>query len=211
MPPKTTSIIWTGLFLVPFVWSAIAPHDYLTWFLEVLPAIVAFCLLAATRRQFPLTPLCYWLILMECIILMIGGHYTYAHVPAFDWVRDYFHQSRNNFDKLAHFTQGFVPAIAAREVLIRFSVVQSRHWLVFLVTCVCLAISAFYELIEWWVALVSKQAAEAFLGAQGYEWDTQSDMAFALVGALVALAWLSRVHDAQIARLTPADPPILNR
>lgn len=196
---------WTILFLVPFIWSAIEPRDYLTWFLEVLPAMATFGVLAVTRDQFPLTPLSYWLLLVECIILMIGGHYTYAHVPAFDWIRDLFNQSRNNFDKLAHFSQGFVPAIAAREILIRFSVVRCRNWLAFLVVCVCLAISACYELIEWGVALISAQAAEAFLGTQGYEWDTQSDMAFALIGAIVALASLSRIHDAQIRQLSTAE------
>jgi len=197
---------WTMLFLVPFAWSAVEPHDYLTWFLEVFPAIVTFGVLAATRRQFPLTPLAYWLLLVECVILMIGGHYTYAQVPAFDWLRDHFHHSRNNFDKLAHFSQGFVPAIVVREVLIRFSVVRSPAWLAFLVACVCLAISAFYELIEWWVALLSEQAAEAFLGTQGYQWDTQSDMAFALAGAIISIALLSGIHNAQIGRLTSASP-----
>jgi putative membrane protein len=132
---------------------------------------------------------------------MIGGHYTYAHVPAFDWLRDYFDHGRNNYDKLAHFFQGFVPAIAVREILIRFSVVNSRYWLAFLVASVCLAISAFYELIEWWVALMSTRAAEAFLGTQGYQWDTQSDMALALLGAIVAMGFLNRVHDVQIGRL----------
>ncbi|HUL12394.1 MAG TPA: DUF2238 domain-containing protein [Methylococcaceae bacterium] len=197
---------WTALFLIPFAWSAIEPRDYLTWFLEVLPAIATFAVLAATRRQFPLTPLTYWLLLIECIILMIGGHYTYAEVPAFDWLRDYFHHSRNNYDKLAHFFQGFVPAIAVREILVRFAVVRSRPWLAFLVACVCLAISAFYELIEWGVAMVSEQAAEAFLGTQGYEWDTQSDMALALVGAIVSMGLLSSMHDDQIGRLG-SDPP----
>lgn len=197
---------WIALFLAPFFWSAIEPRDYLTWFLEVSPAIATFGVLAATRSQFPLTPLSYWLLLIECIILMIGGHYTYAHVPAFDWIRDVFQQSRNNYDKLAHFSQGFVPAIATREILIRFSVVRCRNWLAFLVVCVCLAISAFYELIEWGVAMASEQAAEAFLGTQGYEWDTQSDMAFALLGAIAGLASLSRIHDAQIRRLVAADP-----
>jgi putative membrane protein len=197
---------WTMLFLFPFAWSAVEPRDYLTWLLEVFPAIVTFGVLVATRRQFPLTPLGYWLLLIECNILMIGGHYTYAHVPAFDWLRDYFHHSRNNFDKLAHFSQGFVPAIVVREILIRFAVVRSQSWLAFLVVCVCLAISALYELIEWWVALVSEQAAEAFLGTQGYEWDTQSDMAFALVGAIFSIALLSDIHDAQIRRIAGVSP-----
>lgn len=134
---------------------------------------------------------------------MIGGHYTYAHVPLFDWINDYFNHGRNNYDKLAHLSQGFVPAIVTREILIRFEVIRSPRWLGFLVACVCLSISAFYELIEWVVALLSEEAAEAFLGTQGYEWDTQSDMALALLGAVAALMTLSRYHDKQIAELKP--------
>jgi putative membrane protein len=132
---------------------------------------------------------------------MIGGHYTYAEVPLFEWIKEAFHQDRNNFDKAAHFAQGFVPAIIAREIIIRNQVVTNRSWLNFFGICICLAISAFYELIEWWVALISKEAAESFLGTQGYVWDTQSDMAFALVGAMVALVTLNQTHDSQISKL----------
>ncbi|MDH4024630.1 MAG: DUF2238 domain-containing protein, partial [Desulfuromonadales bacterium] len=140
------------------------------------------------------------LILFHCIILMVGGHYTYAEVPLFDWLRDWFDLERNNYDKVGHFVQGFVPAIIAREILIRKQVVSGKGWLTFIIISVCLAISAFYELIEWWVALMSGESAEAFLGTQGYIWDTQSDMMYALTGAIMALLLLSRWHDKQLNR-----------
>ena len=179
-------------------WSAWHPHDYPTWWLEVSPALVALVLLAATRRSFPLTPLAYWLILFHAIILMVGGHYTYAEVPAGDWLRDLVGGSRNNYDKLGHLVQGFVPAIVAREVLVRNRVIGRRGWLGFIVVCICLAISAAYELLEWWVALLSEEAAESFLGTQGYVWDTQSDMFLAFVGAVLAVLLLSPLHDRQL-------------
>jgi putative membrane protein len=193
--------IWLIVFLATLIWSAIQPKDYLTWFLEVLPALIGLVLLAATRRSFSLTPLAYLLILAHCIILMVGGHYTYAEVPLFDWFRDWFGFQRNNYDKLGHFAQGFVPAIVAREILLRKRVIIAQGWLTFIVVCICLAISAFYELVEWGVAVFSKEAAEAFLGTQGYVWDTQSDMMFALVGAIAALVLLSGTHDRQIDRI----------
>jgi len=169
--------------------------------LETAPAIAAFIVLMATRQRFPLTGLAYSLILLLSLILMIGGHYTYAEVPLFEWFKDVFNQDRNNFDKLGHFAQGFVPAIVAREIIIRNQVLKNGNWLNFFVICICLAISAFYELIEWWVAIISKEAAESFLGTQGYIWDTQSDMALALLGAMVALVTLKQVHDRQISEL----------
>jgi putative membrane protein len=199
MPLRT---VWFIVFLATLIWSAIQPKDYLTWFLEVLPALIGLVLLAATRHSFPLTPLAYLLILAHCIILMVGGHYTYAEVPLFDWFRDWFGFQRNNYDKLGHFAQGFVPAIVAREILLRKRVIIAWGWLSFIVVCICLAISAFYELVEWWVAVFSEEAAEAFLGTQGYVWDTQSDMMFALVGAIAALILLSGIHDRQIQRVT---------
>lgn len=192
---------WLFVFSSVFIWSAINPRDFSTWVLEVAPAVIALAILAATARRFPLTPLVYLLILVHCIILMVGGHYTYAEVPAFDWIRDVLDQQRNNFDKLGHFAQGFIPAMVAREILIRNQVINGRGWLNFLVLCFCLAVSAFYELIEWWVALTSEQGAEAFLGTQGYVWDTQSDMMFALIGAITALLVLSRLHDKQLRAL----------
>ncbi|MGV1100599.1 DUF2238 domain-containing protein [Thiovibrio sp. JS02] len=191
--------LWTAIYSVVLLWSAFEPRDYLTWLLEVLPALIAGAVLLATRKRFPLTPLLYGLILGHCLILMVGGHYTYAEEPFFNWLKEIFSWPRNNYDKVGHFAQGFVPAIAARELLLRKAVVNGRGWLNFLVVCVCLAVSAFYELIEWWVAALSATAAEAFLGIQGYAWDTQSDMAFALVGSFLALSFLGRVHDRQLA------------
>jgi putative membrane protein len=192
---------WVCVFLAVLIWSGIAPHDYPTWVLEVGPAIIAGAVLLYTRASFPLTTLSYTLILIHCVILMVGGHYTYAEVPLFDWLRDILGGVRNNYDKLGHFAQGFVPAIVAREVIIRKQVVEDHRWRFFLIVCFCLGFSAFYELIEWWVALLSAQAAESFLGTQGYVWDTQSDMAWALVGALIALVTLGVSHDRQLTRL----------
>lgn len=194
--------LWVLVYFATLIWSGIHPKDTFTWLLEVLPAMIAFVLLAATRRRFPFTSLAYFLILIHSLILMIGGHYTYAEAPLLDPIRDYFGWQRNNYDKLGHLAQGFVPAIVAREILLRNAVVASGKWLFFIVLCICLAISALYELIEWWVALASEEAAEAFLGTQGYVWDTQSDMAYALIGAIAALALLGRMHDRQLGKLS---------
>ena len=191
---------WILTFCLVLVWSAINPHDYPTWALEVFPALIAAAVMLYTRNSFPLTRLVYFLILVHCVILMVGGHYTYAEVPLFDWIRDEFGQSRNNYDKLGHFVQGFIPAIVAREIVIRKNVFSSTRWRAFFIVCFCLAFSAFYELIEWWVALLSAEAADSFLGTQGYIWDTQSDMGFALVGAILALLLLGRLHDQQLRR-----------
>lgn len=196
---RLTAVLWLAVFFGVLLWSGIRPKDYLTWFLEVSPALVGIVVLCATRRGFPLTGLAYALILAHSVILMVGGHYTYAEVPLGEWARETFSMTRNNYDKLGHFAQGFVPAILAREILRRMQVVASRRWCAFLVVCVCLAISACYELIEWWVALLSKEAADSFLGTQGYTWDTQSDMAWAFSGAVLALVLLGRLHDRQLA------------
>ncbi|RTQ99930.1 DUF2238 domain-containing protein [Halomonas nitroreducens] len=191
--------LWAVVFVIVLVWSGLEPRDRATWWLEVFPAIAGAMVLLFTYRRFRLTPLVYQLILLHCLVLMVGGHYTYAEVPFFDgWLGS----ERNNYDKLGHLFQGFVPALIAREVLIRMQAVNGRWWLRLFVVSLALAFSAFYELIEWWVALVSEEAADAFLGTQGYVWDTQSDMALALVGAIGALALLSRVHDRQLRRLT---------
>jgi len=195
-------ILWILVFLISLVWSGIQPKDYYTWVLEVAPAVIAFGLLAYTRESFPLTPLVYFLILVHCIILMVGGHYTYAEVPLFDWIRENFGQDRNNYDKVGHFVQGFVPALVAREIVIRRNVFSSASWRNFFIVCFCLGFSAFYELIEWWVALMSEQAADSFLGTQGYIWDTQSDMFLALIGAVLALVLLGKTHDRQLLRLS---------
>ena len=184
------------------IWSGINPKDQLTWFLEVSPAIIGAAIMAFTYNTFRLTPLVYGLILFHCIILMIGGHYTYAEVPLFDSLKDIFGFTRNNYDKLGHFVQGFVPALIAREIIVRKNIIQSGAWQSFFIVSFCLAFSAFYELIEWWVALLSEEAAEAFLGTQGYAWDTQSDMGWALFGAIAGLISLSRLHDRQLGQLT---------
>ena len=194
-------LIWLAVFLGVLAWSAIGPHDYPTWWLEVTPALIALAVILWTRNSFPLTPLLYWLALLHAVILMVGGHYTYALVPWFDWLWELIGSERNNYDKIGHLAQGFIPAIAAREILVRFDVVRGKGWLAFLVVCFSLALSAFYELLEWWVALLSEEAAEAFLGTQGYVWDTQSDMWYALLGAIIALLLLSRLHDRQLQAL----------
>ena len=193
--------IWIVIFMVVLIWSGIAPKDYMTWGLEVFPAVAGAVVLWVTRDKFPLTTLVYVLILVHCIILMIGGHYTYAEVPIGDWLRDAMDGSRNNYDKLGHLAQGFVPAMIARELVIRLNVFNSDAWRNFFIVSFCLGFSAFYELIEWWVALLSEEAADSFLGTQGYIWDTQSDMGLALVGAIVALLLLSKLHDRQLQSL----------
>ena len=184
-----------------FVWSAMQPTDYLTWFLEVAPVLIALPILCFSYQKFPLTPLLYVLILVHAVILMIGGHYTYAEVPAFNWLRDTFELSRNYYDRVGHFAQGFIPAMVAREILLRKNVVQKGAWLFFIVCCIALSISAVYELIEWWVAVASGEAAEAFLGTQGDVWDTQWDMFIALIGAVIAQLVLANSHDRQLQTL----------
>lgn len=196
------NLYWLAIFFATLAWSGWQPHDYVTWWLEVAPALIALAILWFTRKRFPLTPLSYWLILAHAIILMVGGHYTYAEVPAGDWLREWVGGDRNNYDKLGHLAQGFVPAVVIREILLRNRVVARRGWLSLFVISICLAFSAFYELIEWWVALLSNQAAEAFLGTQGYVWDTQSDMFLALVGACLAIVLLGKWQDRQIAALS---------
>lgn len=195
-------IAWLAIFAVVFVWSGIEPKDRMTWVLEVAPAVMLMAGVVWAWLRQALTPLLAVLILIHCIILMVGGHYTYAEVPLFDTIKPWFGFERNNFDKLGHFAQGFVPAIIAREVLLRLDVVPRDGWRNFLIVCICLAFSAFYELIEWLVAIMSDEAAEAFLGTQGFVWDTQTDMAFALLGAVCALVLLGRVHDRQLGRGT---------
>ena len=189
------------LTLVALIVSAIGPRDRGTWWLEVFPVLLAAPLLIATRRRFPLTPLAYRLIFLHALVLMLGAHYTYAEVPAGFWAKDALGFARNPYDRLGHFAQGFVPAIVAREVLVRRSPLRPGKWLAFLVLCVCLAISALYELVEWWAAVIGGEGADAFLGTQGDQWDTQWDMLMALIGASVALATLSRRHDRELARL----------
>lgn len=195
-------LTWIAVFLAVLTWSAIEPADRLTWWMEVIPAILGLGVLLVTRQRFPLTGLVYFLILIHAVILMVGGHYTYAEVPIGDWLRDLTGGERNNYDKLGHLAQGFVPVMIAREIMIRNRIVAVRGWLTFLLLCIVLALSAFYELIEWWAALLSAEAADAFLGTQGYVWDTQSDMLWALSGAVLALLTLSGWQDRQISSMT---------
>jgi putative membrane protein len=190
------------LMVVPaLVLSAIRPYGYLTWILEIFPVAIALPVLYATARRYPLTPLLYWLIGVHCLVLILGAHYTYARVPLGFWVQDVFDFTRNHYDRLGHFMQGFVPAIAAREIFRRSSPVKSGGWLAFFTVTTCLAISATYEFIEWWVAVAAGVAADDFLSTQGDVWDTQWDMFLAGVGAIVAVLTMSRVHDRAIARL----------
>src|SRR3989344_6044776 len=194
MSDKTKHLCMLAIAGIVFVWSGIRPHDYFTWFLEVIPAIIAFIIILITYNRFRLTNLVYGLITVHAIILMIGGHWTYAEVPLFNWLRDIGIFSRNNYDKIGHLAQGFIPALVAREILIRASPLKNSKWLNFLSVCVVVALSALYEIIEWWVSLASGGAGGSFLGTQGYIWDTQSDMFLALVGAIVSLLLLSNIH-----------------
>jgi putative membrane protein len=193
-----------ALFALVFIWSLVRPHDLFTWLLEVFPAIIGIILVVALRRRFPLTPLLASLLCLHAIILMVGGHYTYAEVPLGFWMQRAFGWMRNDYDRIGHFAQGFVPAIAAREILIRRGVVRGRGWLYFIVVAICLAISASYELMEWLVSLATGSKGDAFLGTQGDVWDTQEDMATALVGALLAPLLLGRLHDRQIEAVSAA-------
>ncbi len=182
------------------IWSAINPKEYFTWFLEILPAILGVLMLIFTYKRFQFTNLVYTLILVHCIILLIGGHYTYAEVPLFDWLKDIFNFSRNNYDKIGHFAQGFIPAMITRELLIRKNVLNKKSWLNFIIVSICLAISAAYEFIEWFISLQTGEAGDSFLGTQGYIWDTQSDMLFATIGAIVAIITMSKIHDKQLSK-----------
>jgi putative membrane protein len=197
MTPSTLLIIG----IAALAWSAYHPKDVFVWFLEVFPAIFAGIFLTAIYSRFRLTALVYTLILIHAVILMIGGHYTYAEMPLFNWLRDEFSLARNYYDRLGHFAQGFVPAMIAREVLLRCSPLQSGKWLFFIVSSICLAISAAYEFFEWWVAIASGTAADAFLATQGDVWDTQWDMFLALCGAVIAQLSLARQHDLALVRL----------
>ncbi|MCL6558988.1 MAG: DUF2238 domain-containing protein, partial [Firmicutes bacterium] len=173
----------------------INPYDQFTWLLEVFPAIIGMIILVSTYRRFKFTTLGYLLIAVHMAILMVGGHYTYAKVPLFDWIKDIFGFSRNHYDRVGHFAQGFFPAILTREILLRKSPLKKGGWLFFIVVSICLAISSFYELTEWWVSVATGTAADAFLGTQGDVWDTQWDMFLALCGAVISLLLLSKLHD----------------
>lgn len=191
-------------FVVLVLWSGAYPRDRLTWWLEVMPAFIALVILASTYSRFKLTDLAYQLIWLHALVLLIGGHYTYAEMPLFNWLRDTYGLDRNYYDRVGHVFQGFVPAIVAREILLRLSPLKRGKWLFFITVCICLAISALYEMLEWRVAVASGDAAVAFLATQGDVWDTQWDMFLALAGALASLLALSRWHDRQLAKLDQA-------
>ncbi len=197
------------VFFAALVISGIHPKDQFTWLLEVFPALVALAILAATFKRFRFSNLIYFFILIHSIILMIGGHWTYAEVPLFNWLRDAGLFSRNNYDKIGHFMQGFVPALVAREFFIRKSVVNGRRWINFFSVSVVLAASACYEFVEWWISILTGSKGDAFLGTQGYVWDTQSDMLFCLIGAILAILALSKIHDKALGKNTQAHKPIL--
>lgn len=201
MPTPRLLSILALIVAIALVVSGIAPADRLTWWMEVAPVLIAAPLLVATWWRFPLTPMLYVLIALHSLVLILGARYTYSHVPLGFWIQDLLDLARNPYDKIGHLAQGFVPALIAREILLRGGYVTSRRMLGFLVVCVALAISASYELIEWWAALLMGQGAHEFLGTQGDEWDAQADMLFALIGAIIALLTLGRLQDRQIEAL----------
>ncbi len=205
MPPTRSwpsALVWITLIVVAAsVLSGIRPYSWLTWSLEIFPVAVALPVLYATARRFPLTPMLYWLIGLHCLVLILGAHYTYARVPIGFWAQELFDFSRNHYDRVGHLMQGFVPAIAVREILIRLSPVKKGAWLAFLTVATCLAVSATYEFVEWWTAVAAGVAAEDFLATQGDVWDTQWDMFLAACGAIASLLLLSHTHDAALARL----------
>jgi putative membrane protein len=196
-----THLALLAIVVAVIFWSAWRPYDRLTWWLEASPGLAGLTLLIATYRRFRFTTLCYTLIALHICLLCVGGHYTYARVPLFNWIEPIFGWHRNHYDRLGHLMQGFVPAVIAREVLLRFEVLKRRKWLAFLVLSICMGISAFYELIEWFTALASGAAAIDFLGTQGDVWDTQEDMFCAFIGAMSALLFFSALHNRAIWRL----------
>jgi len=193
--------VYLILFFTVFIWSLINPHDYFTWFLEAAPAILFFLVLSLTYKKFKFSLFVYSFVLLHCFVLLIGAKYTYAEVPLFNYFKEVFGLERNNYDKVGHFMQGFVPAFIARELLVRLKIVNGKNWLKYIVVSICLAISAVYEFIEWGVSIATGEAADSFLGTQGYVWDTQSDMLYATIGAIIAVMVFSRLHDLSINKL----------
>jgi putative membrane protein len=200
---RTFHLMFLFIVAMVFCWSGWRPHDRFTWWLEIAPGLAGVAILLATYRRFEFTTFCYALIALHICVLCVGGHYTYARVPLFDWLRPIFGWQRNHYDRLGHFLQGFVPALIAREMFLRLELVNRKKWIPFLVVSVCLAISAFYELVEWWMALISGSAANDFIGSQGDVWDTQSDMLMALIGAVCALMFFSTLHDRALRKTHP--------
>ena len=187
---KKRNNLYIVLFLIGLVLSGIQPKEYFTWFLEVIPALIGGVILLLTYKKFQFTSFTYFFIVLHCYVLFLGGHYTYAEVPLFDWLKETFHQTRNNYDKVGHFFQGFVPAMIVRELFIRKEVISNKSYFNFIIVSICLAISAAYEWIEWWVSICTGEGGDAFLGTQGYIWDTQSDMLLATIGAISMLVFL---------------------
>ena len=205
MKDKIVYLLLLMILILVLTWSGINPKDYFTWFMEVVPGVIGCFILIFTFKNFRFTRLVYILVTIHCCILFVGGHYTYAEMPLFDWIKEVFHQSRNNYDKLGHLAQGFVPAMIARELLVRKDVVLKRKWLGFIVVTICMSISLAYEFLEWFVALATGESADAFLGTQGYVWDTQSDMLYATIGAILALILLTKIHDKQMKQISSSD------
>lgn len=200
MNEKNTRVIQIIIFTAVMIWSVIKPYDMATWFMEALPALAAFAALAYTYKKFRFAEITYWFILVHCIILFIGAHYTYARVPLFDWFKDAFELSRNNYDKLGHLAQGFIPAMVIREILIRTSPLRTGKWLFFIVSSIALAISASYEIIEWWTAIFYGDGSIEFLGLQGYIWDAQSDMFLALIGSIISQIIFMKMIDSHACK-----------
>ena len=205
-PVARAHLALLALFVAVLVWSGIRPHDYTTWALEIFPSLVGIAVILATYRRFRLTTLAYTCVLLHTAILAAGGHWTYALNPWFEWVKEAFGLARNHYDRLGHLAQGFFPALIAREIIARTSPLKRGRWLAFLVVCFCLAVSACYEFVEWWTALILGQGADAFLGTQGDPWDTQWDMFLALVGATLAMLTMTRVQDRALARVASQPP-----
>ena len=198
---KKTLFILIILFFIVLIWSGINPYDQTLWFLETIPVLGGVLALFLTYKRFKFTNLTYIFILIHCCILFIGAHYSYAREPFFEWIKAAFELNRNNYDKVGHFAQGFIPALITRELLIRLKVIAKKSWIPFITICICLSISAVYELFEWLIAVLIKQSADDFLGMQGYEWDTQSDMLCALIGASCAIILLSKIQNKQISKM----------
>lgn len=190
--------VYLLIILITTIWSAIDSFEPWLWWLEAGLCVLGVAILVFSYKRFPLTDITYFFIVLHIIVLLVGAHYSYAKVPLFNWLSEIFDMQRNQYDKVGHFMQGFVPAFIAREIIIRLKVVNKKSWISFLVVCICLSISAFYELIEWWVAVLSAKGAEDFLGTQGYEWDTQSDMLMAMIGAVCMLIFFSKIQNKQI-------------
>lgn len=195
-----------GIFLVVsliaiFIWSVINPKDYLTWLMEVMPAIIGAVILLLAYKRFKLSRLSYFLLWIHAIILIVGGHYTYAENPLFNWIKEILNLSRNYYDRLGHFAQGFIPAIIAREIILRKKIIENKKWLFFIIVFVILGFSAFYEFIEWWASLLAGEAADAFLATQGDVWDTQWDMFMCFIGSILSLLFLSRMHDKSMKKI----------